>query len=455
MKLGFRQVQLCIALISLAIIIGQGAWIYNMYASYYHQFAEVKESAIEAAIIKEHNIRYERLGGTIVSIPLTNPFDTARYITKTVQLQDTSFEVTQDRLDPYSEMKLSQFILKDHHPINIGILDSLFRAELVSAGFSSAATYVEYRDVKAHMVLDRFPDTDVQGYLPTELKIVDIFNTIGIKAYADIPALAILKRMTFQLILSAVLMAICIVLLSAVVRTFFWRERVELMRQESVNAMTHEFKRPISSAMAQAALIPHQLQKGRTDKVEQYAGNVVLELEKLTAYTHRVQRLSNNKSEHIPLNKEYIVLKDFLTAIVEKYNDTREKEVQLALSQMTNHDIINVDKVHFANIMENLIENAIKYSKKAVSILINISESDDGLKIAIKDDGLGIPNKDIPYIFDRFYRSEHRDVQQQAGFGLGLTYVKATVEAHGGAIHVTSELGTGSEFTLYFPIDDA
>lgn len=456
MKLNLRQVQASLIVTLLLILIGQGVWVYNMDKSFRLQFEAAMNNAIETAILKEVTDRHEQAGGWIVYTPQTNGQDTARYITKTLHSLDTTFTVTYDRDDPHAERKLIQFLLKDEVPVNLNYLDSMFRGELRLRSFFPSSTIVEYIDLTTKEVLGHSAERPKKRKMvATELIPIDILNTIGIQAYAEIPALAILKRMTIQLILSAILMVICIWLLSGVIRTFFWRERVEQMRQESVNAMTHEFKRPISSAMAQAALIPHQLQKGRTEKVEQYAGNVVLELQKLTAYTDRVQRLSNNSSEHIPLNKEDIALKDFFEAIVVKYRGTEEKKVRLTLSQMTSREVIHVDKVHFANIIENLIENAIKYSKEAVSIRIGILEAENGLKISIKDDGMGIPTKDVPYIFDRFYRSGQKDVQQQVGFGLGLTYVKATVEAHGGAINVASELGVGTEFTLFFPTDNA
>lgn len=101
--------------------------------------------------------------------------------------------------------------------------------------------------------------------------------------------------------------------------------------------------------------------------------------------------------------------------------------------------------------MDNLIENAIKYSANHVQIDISISDEVDRLKISIKDNGLGIEPGDLPYIFQKFYRSESRAVQRTTGFGLGLTYIQTMVDAHGGEIKVNSIVGKGSEFIVYFP----
>src|SRR5690606_32578112 len=125
----------------------------------------------------------------------------------------------------------------------------------------------------------------------TDIIPLDIFNTIGIRAYAEVPTLSIRKKMAFQLVLSGILIAICMFFLLVVIRSFFWREQVAMLRQNSVNAMTHEFKRPISGAVVEASLIPYYPEKGDLDRVQQYAELILLELNKLTSYTERIKKL--------------------------------------------------------------------------------------------------------------------------------------------------------------------
>ena len=205
--------------------------------------------------------------------------------------------------------------------------------------------------------------------------------------------------------------------------------------------------------MTQAALIPYYLQKDQTEKVLQYADNVVLELNKLTAYTERIQRLSNNSSEYIILNKENISINDFFGTIKEKYQAIKEKQVDIRLLLTTAYEYIEADKIHFANIIENLIENAIKYSGESVFIELKVDEAETSqmARISIKDNGFGIMDSDIVHIFDKFFRSSDKAIQQQVGFGLGLTYVKALVEAHNGSIRVASKAGEGTDFELFIP----
>lgn len=227
------------------------------------------------------------------------------------------------------------------------------------------------------------------------------------------------------------------------------------MRQDSVNTMTHEFKRPISVAVAKIALIPHYLQKGDSERVQQYVQQSILELNKLNTYTERIQKLSNNSGETITLNEEHIHLQDFFTSLVEKYENAEEKSVKINLSMETRQTTVYAELLHFSNIMDNLIENAIKYSKEnSVQIDIHVSDEKNRLRISVKDNGLGISEKDLPRIFQKFYRSEQKNIQQRTGFGLGLTYVKALVEAHAGDIEVESKIGVGTEFIVSFPIQN-
>ncbi len=456
MKVGFRQLKIYIVLILVAIVVGQGIWVYNMYKIYYIQFFAIVSQSIKAAILKDVSSRHEQTGGWISYAPLTIPTDTSRYVTKTIQSADTSFQVTYDRYDPNSQTKLIQFLLKDNQPVKVNSLDSIFRQELIDYRFPLAETAIEYLDLKSNKVLDRSDNKSASktGWLSTDVIPLDIFNTIGIRAYAQVPALSVLQQMAFQLVLSFILISICMFFLFVVIRSFFWKEKVELMRQDSVNAMTHEFKRPISGAVAQASLIPYYLEKGNLARVQQYAEFILLELNKLTSYTERIQKLSNNTKETLFLDKKPIHINEFFSSMTEKYRQYDEKKVTISCAVLTSRQYIDADLVHFSNIVENLVENAIKYSDERVTVTITVIDVKDRLKISIKDDGFGIAEKDLPRIFDRFYRGGQKDVQRKVGFGLGLTYVKALTGAHGGEIKVESKLGTGTEFILYFPAEN-
>ena len=453
LKFNIKYLKVLTGLVLLFIAVSQGGWIYNMYTLLQSELLRSMNRSFEVAILKELNHRYEQLGGTLSFTPITTPDDTTRFISKTVRTADTTFLVTFDRQDPYSRNKVIQFLIKEDLPVNVFKLDNLFRAELASVRYPDLETCVEYIDLKTGRIVES-NSTPSDSYLSTDLFPIDINDSLGLRAYVKNPAYSILEMMMLQLVLSVILIGISATFIFYLVRTIFWQKKEERMRQDSINAMTHEFKRPISSAVAQASLIPYYLEKNNGDRVVAYANNVMLELNKLTAYTEKIQQLSKDSRANIILTKTMVELRPFIESALERYADVKEKPVGIDLKIETLQEYINVDHLHFSNIIDNLIENAIKYSKKEVRIEIRISDSNNRLVISVKDNGFGISAFDLPYIFDKYYRSRDKEAQKSVGFGLGLTYVKAIIEAHGGEVRANSELTVGSEFILYLPSSD-
>jgi len=121
-----------------------------------------------------------------------------------------------------------------------------------------------------------------------------------------------------------------------------------------------------------------------------------------------------------------------------------------SLHLMATKVVINADEVHFTNIMFNLVDNAIKYSKENPVIEISTRNVDNTIHISIKDNGIGMDKETQNHIFEKFYRAHTGNLHNVKGFGLGLTYVKNIVDAHKGKISVESELNHGSTFTISF-----
>jgi signal transduction histidine kinase len=279
----------------------------------------------------------------------------------------------------------------------------------------------------------------------------------------DIFAMTLLWRMMYQLVLSVVLIMIAIACLFALGRAIILQWKKEKMRQDSVNSMTHEFRRPISAAVSLVSLIPYYLEKNNVAKASQYALLTINELNKLTAYTSRVQQISNNDKSTLSLDKSKIEVRPFLETLTEKYHSPAKmpgaaehnEPVEINLHIRPEHPVICADRLHFANVIENLIENAIKYSGEDLVVELSVDYEGEYLRISVKDNGIGISASDLKRIFDRFYRSGHRAVRRKPGFGLGLTYVKSTVESHGGTVEANSRgVGYGSEFIVLMPVDN-
>ena len=125
-------------------------------------------------------------------------------------------------------------------------------------------------------------------------------------------------------------------------------------------------------------------------------------------------------------------------------------DAQLMLN--AKHDLIRADEVHFTNLISNLVDNAIKYSREQLSIKIATQNSGKSLFIKIEDNGIGMNKETQRRIFEKFYRAHTGNIHNVKGFGLGLSYVQSVVDAHQGKIKVDSVSGKGTTFTLEFPL---
>jgi two-component system phosphate regulon sensor histidine kinase PhoR len=155
-------------------------------------------------------------------------------------------------------------------------------------------------------------------------------------------------------------------------------------------------------------------------------------------------------------NEIKLQLKDIdVHQIIQKVSENNQLQMQeigalCNISLHAQHSIIQADEVHFTNIIFNLIDNAIKYSKESPVITIETVSEGKNILIKVRDNGIGMDKETQAHIYDKFYRAHTGNLHNVKGFGLGLTYVKNIVDAHGGTIKVESELGKGTQFILGF-----
>jgi two-component system phosphate regulon sensor histidine kinase PhoR len=130
----------------------------------------------------------------------------------------------------------------------------------------------------------------------------------------------------------------------------------------------------------------------------------------------------------------------------------QEKQGILEVHLDAQHDMIMADEVHFTNLVNNLLDNAVKYSKESLVIKLQTSNAGDAIKIKIEDNGIGMNKETLNRIFEKFFRAHTGNIHNVKGFGLGLSYVKTMVEAHKGSIKAESTLGKGTTFHISIPL---
>ena len=213
-------------------------------------------------------------------------------------------------------------------------------------------------------------------------------------------------------------------------RTVSRLRTIEEMKDDFVSNMTHELKTPISIAYSANDALLNYDTSNDPEKKEAYL-------------TIAMKQLKRRKT--MTLKPEKIDLPALADEIAEAQRMRGDKDIAIEVESVDNATV-TADKSHLSNVLNNLIDNAIKYSGESVAINIKISA--DGMEVA--DNGIGIPGKSQPYIFDKFYRVPHGNRQDVRGYGIGLYYVKHILEKMGWSISVKSQEGQGSVFTIKF-----
>lgn len=447
-------IKLLVAMVLFVIVVNQIIWLSNMYDLFEREFIAYVNETIEKTAYMELTERGEELGGfSVYGANLNLPSDSSRYFQKKVVTADSTYTFIIDKNDPNTMHKISQFVLKRYLPIRLDRLSELFK-ENIHERYDVDEVYFKYLDLDNDTIIstDKPRNISMSHFIITDTIPMDIVKSIGLVGFVEAPRMLILDRMKIQLILSVLLICVALVSLFYISKSFLFQWKTERMRQDSVNAMTHEFKRPISAAVAMAATIPYYLEKNDIKRVNDYVINIQTSLNKLTSYTKRIQQISNNDRGQVILDITEVEIIPFFNTLQQRYEiaGQQEENVNIKMDFHTSRKTMKVDAIHFSNVIDNLVENAIKYTvEDVVKIVITLSDVTEGLMISVKDNGVGISSVDRKYIFDKFYRVSRAETKHKAGFGLGLTYVKSIIEAHGGSITVNSELHEGSEFIIF------
>ena len=231
------------------------------------------------------------------------------------------------------------------------------------------------------------------------------------------------------------------------------QKKLSIIKNDFISNMTHEFKTPISTISLASEMLGDSSIAQTPEKQQRYLKMIRDENKRLSVLVESILQTSIlDKGEFILKHSEVDIHDIINTAInnTQLLIDQRSGTIQTQLTATKFK--LQADRVHLTNIVFNLIDNAIKYSKGVPEILISTHNTAEGIMIKVKDNGLGISKENQRKIFDKFYRVPTGNVHNVKGFGLGLSYVLAVVLKHNGTISVDSELGKGSTFNVHLPI---
>ncbi len=343
--------------------------------------------------------------------------------------------------------------------INPEILDSLIKSALKKYGIETEFEYGVLdpgRNFLSIQKTGKYPKKLLESHyrfrlFPGEMS----FNPSLLLLYFPNEKRFLLTQLNSLLIISGILMTIIILSFVFNTQTIFRQKKLSEMKNDLINNMTHEFKTPIATiSLACEAMRDKDIAKSE-ELYQSYVGIINEENTRLKTMAEKVLTTALLDKGKLQLRKEKIDIEEIIkNSIAPAQLKAQAKNGHIETRFLATETKMQGDRIHLTNIVNNLLDNSIKYSGDGVLIKIETENSEDGIIIHVEDNGIGISKSEQKKIFEKLYRVPTGNIHNVKGFGLGLSYVKAIVELHGGHIKLQSEPGKGTKFSVYLPFEN-
>ena len=426
-----RKIRLFTILGLIAILSLQIVWLFNTYMLVKNNLIKESFEALEESLDREVELRIERTpketqiigGSTNDSVPHLTYFSES--------LSKLGLEVSLDDIDSIaSSILLRKYDIESTYMIcmiNIDTREVLQKSKSLDLSFQNIVKSMP------------FP-------IRTDL-------SQGVHLILLNPYWTIFKRMGLLMIATAIMMIMVITCIIYQIKIIIRQDKIAKVREDFSYAMIHDMKTPLSSILACTSL----LHSGKTESTPQLRERYFCIIEDETGHllnlANKVLTISKLESHKLEMAKITFQLKPMVEDLIEKFSAKCAKPLHFTLNLQAEE--VHGDEEYLKEAISNLIDNAIKYSYQTVDISISSLNNATHTLIKVRDNGIGISEKDVKHIFEKFERAsafKRSRLGKVAGFGLGLNYVYQVMEAHEGSVTVNSIEKEFSEFTLYIPL---
>ncbi len=229
------------------------------------------------------------------------------------------------------------------------------------------------------------------------------------------------------------------------------QKKISEVKSDFINNMTHEFKTPLATIGLASDALGSPKVFGKKEQTEYYLKIIKQENKRMNKQVEKVLQMALIENHDLQLDFQTTDLHSIIESAISVIEfPIKEKKGKIVSLLRATCSTLPVDEIHFSNVLNNIFDNAIKYNENPPEIMVETFNEANRFVIRISDNGIGMSKEVQQHIFDKFYRKPTGNIHNVKGFGLGLSYAKAIVDAHGGEISVSSELGNGSVFTLRF-----
>lgn len=285
--------------------------------------------------------------------------------------------------------------------------------------------------------------SDLENLMPVQLIILIVPNIKNL----------VLHEMQWMIIGAVFFTLMIISAFFVTVNALLRQKKLSEIKNDFINNMTHEFKTPLATiSLAVDALRNDKVVQDRT-KMDYFSAIIKEENKRMNKHVETILQAALMDRQEVRLSKAPLHVHQLMKQVLENYTlQLQEKNGRIDLFLNAKNDYIEADEVHFRNLISNLIDNAVKYSRENLILKISTHSTGKNLVIRFEDNGIGMSKETVRRIFEKFYRAHTGNLHNVKGFGLGLSYVKTIIDAHNGKIKVESALGKGSCFTLEIPL---
>jgi two-component system, OmpR family, phosphate regulon sensor histidine kinase PhoR len=445
MKKIFPIIFILISLSLIGIIYIQVNWLYTM--------AENKQEELQTKVEDAMSIVGEELvqerGSSLPNLknPNTKPgftWPSDQFLKElmrpsTIGEKYTDFEVAEKLQKAFSAQGL-----KDT-PFEFAIISNynLATYELKSRNFLNVLDDTAFNS-KAFIYPLLVPSgSTYEGLVPDEAIMIIVPNVKKI-------VLKEIKWMIFgSVIFTLMIIAAFFVTVSALLR----QKKLSAIKNDFINNMTHEFKTPLATISLAVDALRNEKVLADRQKTEYFSGIIKEENKRMNKHVETILQSALLDRQEVKLNLKPINVHVVISEVLENFElQLQSRGARAEVQLNAGRDLIAGDEVHFTNLISNLVDNAIKYSKENLVIKITTHSTSRHIVIRIEDNGIGMTKETQRRIFEKFYRAHTGNLHNVKGFGLGLSYVKTMVDAHDGRIRVDSTLGKGTCFTIEMPL---
>lgn len=355
--------------------------------------------------------------------------------------------------NPVTQVSTNYFTVMINGPIDASLLEFLLTTEFQKRNINADFEYGIYDCSNQRMLYGNYVSLGNQKKGPIDRtlpKWSDESYYFGVQ-FPQLQA-NLLSQMGIWVFSSAVLLVVILFFVYALF-VILRQRRLSEIQKDFINNMTHELKTPISTIAISAQVLKDPATRESPERLANYSSIIEKENQRLKQQVERVLQIARLDREDVQLNLEQTELHALVESAIESMAFMLDESGGSIVTKLkASPTTISGDAFHLTNVLVNLLDNAIKYTKTKPAITIRTSTEGKALRIEVEDNGIGINHSDQKKVFDRFYRVPTGNVHDVKGFGLGLYYVNRIVHAHRGKIMLRSEPGKGSVFIIILPI---